>query len=51
MNLDVCLRARKRGNFFGFFFGRGGGGGWGGSFVFRKSMSGAILDLGCTPFL
>ena len=30
MNLDVCLRARKRGNFFGFFFLWGGGGGGGG---------------------
>ena len=29
MNLDVCLRARKRGNFFGFFFFWGGGGGEG----------------------
>ena len=26
MNLDVCLRARKRGNFFGFFFLGGGEG-------------------------
>ena len=29
MNLDVCLRARKRGNFFGFFFWGGGGEGVG----------------------